>query len=137
MSSLERSCSAAGGLDGVDVADEVGYGYVGRGELFDVAIGAGKLGDGRGVSAVGDESAAALAEGMVGVVADFAAGDVGGVLVEQCGERAEDAALGLAAEAEQDEVLPGEHGVDDLRDDGVFIADDAGEDGSRACGDGR
>jgi hypothetical protein len=30
--------AAARGLDGVDVADQVGYGDVGRGELFDVAV---------------------------------------------------------------------------------------------------
>ena len=49
------------------------------------------------------------------------------LLVEQRGEGAQDAALGLAAQAEQDEVLPRENGVDDLRNDGVFVADDAGE----------
>ena len=119
--------AAARGLDGVEVADEVGHGDVGRGELFDVAVVAADPGDGGGVAALGDEVAAALAERVVGVVANFAAGDVGHVFVEQRGERAEDAALGLAAQAEQDEVLPGENGVDDLRDDRVFVADDAGE----------
>ena len=49
--------------------------------------------------------------------------------VEQGGEGAEDARLGLAAEAEEDEVVLGEDGVDDLGDDGVFVADDAGEEG--------
>src|SRR5580698_4177480 len=51
------------------------------------------------------------------------------MLIEQRGERAQDAALGLPAKSEQDEVLPGENCVDDLRDDGVLVADDAGEDG--------
>ena len=49
--------------------------------------------------------------------------------VEQGGEGAEDARLGLAAEAEQDEVVAGEDGVDELGDDGVVVADDAGEEG--------
>ena len=80
-------------------------------------------------AALGDQVAAALAERIVGVVANFAAGNVGHLLVEQGCERAQDAALGLAAQAEQDEVLPGKNGVDDLRDDRVFIADDAGEEG--------
>ncbi len=35
----------------------------------------------------------------------------------------------LAAEAEKDEVMAGEDGVNDLRDDGVVVADDAGEEG--------
>jgi len=120
---------AAGGFDGIEVADEVGYGDVGSGELFDIAVGAGDVGDGGRVAAFGDEFAAALAYRVVGVVADFTAGDVGETLVEQAGEGAEDAAFGLAAKAEEDEVLLGEDGVDDLRDYGVFIADDAGENG--------
>jgi hypothetical protein len=49
--------------------------------------------------------------------------------VEQGGEGAEDAGLGLAAEAEEDEVVAREDGVDDLGDDGIVIADDAGEEG--------
>jgi len=49
--------------------------------------------------------------------------------VEERGEGAEDARLGLSAEAEEDEVVAGEDGVDDLGDDGVVVADDAGEEG--------
>ncbi len=118
---------AARSLDGVDIADEVGDGDVGRGELFNVALVAAEIGDGSGVSALGNEVAAALAERHVRIVADLAAGDVGHLLVEQRGERAQDAALGLAAQPEQDEVLFRKDGVDDLRDDRVFVADDAGK----------
>ena len=42
-------------------------------------------------------------------------------------ERAQDAALRLAAQAEQDEVVPRQHRVDELRNDGVVVADDAGK----------
>ena len=120
---------AARGLDGVDVADEVGYGDVGRGELFDVAVVGREPGDGGVVAERGDEVAAEFGDGGVGVVAELGAGDVGGVGVEQRGERAEDARLGLTAEAEEDEVVAREDGVDDLGDDGVVEADDAGEEG--------
>ena len=41
---------AARRLDGVDIADHVGDGHVGRGQLFHVAMVAGEPGDGRGVS---------------------------------------------------------------------------------------
>ena len=68
-----------------------------------------------------------LHSGTIGIVANLAAGDVGQLLVEQRGERAQDAALGLAAQAEQDEVLLRQDGVHDLRNDGVFVADDAGK----------
>ena len=43
------------------------------------------------------------------------------------GELAQDAALGLTPKAQQDEVVPGQQRVDDLGEDGVLIADDAGE----------
>ena len=82
-----------------------------------------------------------LRDGGVGVVADLGAGDVGAVRVEQRGEGAEDARFGLAAEAEEDEVVAREDGVDDLGDDRVFVADDAGEErglvlrGRRELGD--
>ncbi len=42
--------AGACGLDGIDVADEVGYGDVRGGELFDVAIVGGEPGDGRVVA---------------------------------------------------------------------------------------
>ena len=51
-------------------------------------------------------------------------GDCG---IEQRGQRAQNAGFGLAAQAEQNEVMAREHGVHDLRDDRIFIADDAGE----------
>jgi len=42
-------------------------------------------------------------------------------------EAAKDAALRLAAQTEQDEIVTGEERVDDLRNDGVFVAVDAGK----------
>ena len=66
------------------------------------------------------------------IVVNLAAGHDGRSLVEQAGERAQDAALGLAAQAEQDEIVARQHRVDDLRDDRVVVADDAGEE--RAAG---
>ena len=119
--------AAAGRLDGVEIADQIGNRDVGRGQLFDVALVAAKLGDRRGVAALRDQVAAALAERPIGIVANLAAGDVGHLLVEQGGERAQDAALRLSAKAEQDEVLPRENGVHDLRNHRVFKADDAGK----------
>jgi hypothetical protein len=92
-----------------------------------VSVGGGEPCDGGGLFHLGDEVFAAAAERVVGIVADFAAGDVGHLGVEQRGKRAQNAALGLAAETEQDEVVAGEDGMDDLRDDGVFVTQDAGE----------
>ena len=58
---------------------------------------------------------------------DLAAGHDRNLLVEQIDEAAQDAALRLAAQAEQDEVVARQDRVDELRDDRLVVADDAGE----------
>src|SRR6185437_3597363 len=83
--------AGARGLDGIDIADEVGDGDVRRGELFDVALDGRHPGDGRVVAERGDEVAGELAQRSVGVVAQLGAGDVGRAGVEQRGESAQDA----------------------------------------------
>ncbi len=116
---------AAGGLDGIDVAHEIGYGDVGRGELFDEAVFGPEPGDWRGFSVACDEVVRELADRGVGVVASLGAGNIWHVWIEQRRECAEDPRLGLSTETEEDEVVAREDGVDDLGDDGVFVADDA------------
>ena len=120
--------AGARGLDGIEIADQVGDRDIGRGELFDVALVARHPRDGRSVAALGDQVARVLRDGPVGIVANLRSGNIGRNGIEQFGQCAQDAALGLAAQAEQDEVLAREDGVDDLRHDGVVKADDAGED---------
>ena len=58
---------------------------------------------------------------------NLAAGDDRNRLVEEVDERPQNPALGLPAQTEQDEIVPGEHRVDDLRHHRVVEADDAGE----------
>ncbi len=77
---------AARRLDGVEVADHVGDGDVGRGELLDVAILALEPGNRRGITALGDEVAAELADRAEGIVIDLAAGDDRDGGVEQLDE---------------------------------------------------
>src|SRR5712692_7451865 len=119
--------SAAGRPDGIDIADNVGHGHVGSGKFFDEAIVAGHPGDGSVVAVGGDFFAAGAADGLEWIVVDFAAGDDGHFRIEQVDEAAENAALGLAAEAEKNEIVAREQGIDDLRDNGVFVAVDAGK----------
>src|SRR5207244_4901330 len=57
------------------------------------------------------------------IVVDLAPGDDRHPLVEQLGERADHAGLGLTALAEEDHVVPGDEGVLELREDSVFVAD--------------
>src|ERR1017187_6127600 len=74
-------------------------------------------------------TAMAPAECVVGVVVDLAAGDRRDGIVEEGAEASEQAGLGLAALAEEDEVLAGEDGVLELRDDRFLVAEDALEEG--------
>src|SRR5436305_14070818 len=120
--------TAARGLYRVNVADDVGDGHVGRGEFFDEARVALDPGDGRVVALALDGLTTVGGDGAERVVVDFGACDDGYRRVEQCDELTYDAALGLPAQAQKDDVVAREHGVDYLRDDGLVVADDAGED---------
>src|SRR6266404_1227329 len=119
--------AAARGADRIDVADDVGHGDIGRGEFFDETIFAGHPGDGRIIAFGGNSFAAGAADGLEGIIIDFAAGDDGHFGIEEIDESTQDTAFGLAAEAEKNEIVAGEQSVDDLRDDGVFVAVDAGK----------
>ena len=74
-----------------------------------------------------DQVAGVPADRGVRIVVDLAAGDDRHPLVEQAGERADDARLGLAALAEEDDVVTGEQCVLQLRHDRVLVAEHAVE----------
>ena len=58
---------------------------------------------------------------------DLAALDVGQRRVEQRGQRPQDAALRLPAQAQQDEVVPRQDGIHELRHHGVVVTNNARE----------
>ena len=60
---------------------------------------------------------------------NLAAGDDRDLLVEQIDHAAEDAALRLTAKTEQNEVVPRQDGIDQLRHDRLVVADDPREQG--------
>ncbi len=97
--------AAARRFDRVDVADHVGDGDIGSGQLLDVAGLGGKVGDVRAVALLGDQIAAAPADGLIWIVMDLTPGDVRSGFVEQPREHANEAGLGLAAESQQDEIM--------------------------------
>ena len=74
-----------------------------------------------------DPRAAPGADRVERVVVDLAPRHHRDPLVEQRDERAQQPRLGLAAQTEQDEVVLRQQRVHQLRDDGVVVADDAGE----------
>ncbi len=116
-----------GRLDGIDVAQHVGDGHVGRCELLDVSRLARHPGDRHVVPVARDALPARSADRCERIVVDLAAWDDRHPLVEQIDQSAEDPALRLSAKAEQDEVMTREDGIDELRDDGFAISNDAGE----------
>src|SRR5262249_9924549 len=81
----------------------------------------------RRVTALGEACAARRADRGQRIVVDLAAGEHGHRLVEQAREQPRNASLGLTALAEQHDVLAAEDRVLDLRDDGLVVADDTGQ----------
>jgi hypothetical protein len=124
---VRQDVTAARGLDRVDIADDVGDRDVRRGQLLDEARIAADPRDGRVIAVLLDQQAAMLGNGAKRVVVDLAAGQDRDFVVEQVHELANDAALGLAAQPEEDEVLPREQRVHDARHHGILVADDPGE----------
>jgi len=97
---------AARGFDGINVANQISDGHVRRGQLFHVAIVGRQVGDGCVVTFAGNQVAAAFTDRFVRIVANLAAGNIWQLRVEQSGKGAQNAALGLSAQAEQNKVMP-------------------------------
>ncbi len=88
--------AAAGGLDGVDVADHVGDGDIRRGQFFDIAMVGRKPGDGSFPGLLRNQVPAPAADGPIRVVVNLAASHVGHGGIEQRGQQAHQARLGLS-----------------------------------------
>ncbi len=127
MRQFVREVAPLGHLDRVHFADQIGDGDVRRRQLLTVARVARNPMDWRVVALLGHAGWQALQMGSNGSSLISQPTMAGIFLVEQVHQAARDACLGLAALAEQDDILPGEDGVLNLRDDGLLIADDAGE----------
>ena len=125
---VRKQVPAAGRLDRVHVPDDVGDGHVGRGQFFHVALVPREPGDGRTVSLFFQQEPPVFGDGLERVVVDLATGEHGNFFVQQRHQRAENTALRLAAQSQQDEVVARQHGVDHLGDHRLFKTDDAGKD---------
>jgi hypothetical protein len=119
--------SAARRLDRVDVADQVGDRDIGRGELLDESVVPPDPRDRRVVACLVDDLASVLRDRCERVVIDLTAGDDRHRFVEQRRQRAQDARLRLAAQPEQDEVVPREDRVHDLRHYRILVSQHARE----------
>ena len=114
-------------LDRVDLADQVGDRRIGGGELLTESIAAMHPRNRRVVTHLLDQVTGVLGDRLIRVVVDLAPGDDRHPLVEQIGERADHAGLGLTALTEEDHVVTGEQRVLELRHHGVLVAEDTVE----------
>ena len=115
-----------GSLDGIQIADHVRDGHIRRCELLYVASGAGTPRHGHPTPS--DRARATICTYRRDwIVVNLTTRDNGHLLVEQPGHRPEQPALCLAAKTQQDEIVTGQDGVDDLRDNRFIVTDDARE----------
>ena len=124
---LVGQVATLGHLDGVDLADQVGDRGVGRRQLLAEAVLAVDPVDPGVLAVLGHQVPGVLRDRVVGVVVDLRTGDDRHPLVEQVHERADQAGLGLAPLAQEDDVVAGQEGVLELGDDRVLIAQHARE----------
>ena len=114
-------------LDGIDVPDHVGDGHVRCGQFLHITKLPGKKSHRRGIAFLCQQQVAGPADGRIGIVVDFTPCQYGQLLIEQAGEGPQDAALGLPAQPQQDEVVTREDGVDNLRNHRIVVSDDPGK----------
>ena len=107
---------AGGGLDGVNVSNQVGDCDVRGGELFAVALLTADPLDGSLIPFCRDGLPALSAHRVERIIVHLRPRDNGDLLIQQPHEAAQDPRLGLAAQSEQDEVMMGQEGVHKPRD---------------------
>ena len=129
---LVAEVTALGDLDRVDLTDEIGDRRVGCGQLLAVALRAVDPDDRGGLPELVDQVDGEARHGVVGVVVDLGAFDDGEPLVEQADQGTDDTGLGLAALAEEYEVVSGQDRVLELGHHGLFETEDTGDE--RAVG---
>ena len=122
---IAQQVTAFGGFDRIDVTDDVRNGDVGSRKLFDKARVATDPVERHRIAVLRQHLSPVSGDWPERIVVDFRAGDDRDALVEQIGEQADDAALCLSAQPEQDDVMPRENRIDQLRDNGVLVTDNA------------
>ena len=106
-----------GHAHGVHVTDQVGHGGVRGGQLLHVPIGAVPPGNGKGVTLVRCAAQGFSGDGIERVLIELRALDHRTPLVEQSGQGTQQAGLSLASLTQQHDVMAGNQGPLELRDD--------------------
>src|SRR5579884_170271 len=119
--------AAFGNAHGINLAHQVRDGDIGRRQLLAIAAITRQPGNLYIVSTFLYLIAASLTDRLVGIIVDLATGNDRHFLIQQADKRARHAGLCLPALAQENDVLARENGVFNLRNNGLFIADNAGE----------
>jgi len=114
-------------FDGVHVAEDVCNRDVRRGEFFHEARVARQPCDWCGVAAIGNQVPAGTAQRREWIVVNLASGNVGNFHVQEINQAAQDAALGLASQTQEDEIMTPQNRIGDLRQNGILISMNAGK----------
>src|SRR3954466_15549619 len=93
-------------LDRIDVANQVSDGYIRRCKFFYVTVFCLQKSNRRAVAIFFNQFAAAAANRIVRIVVDLASGNVRKLAVQQSGQLAQNAALGLSAQTEKNKIVP-------------------------------
>ncbi len=115
------------GANRVNVAENVGDRNVGSSKFLDVTLVARQPGNGRIVALGSQAFAASAANGSQRMVVDFAPCDHRNFRVQKLHQAAQDTAFGLATQSKENEIVAGQQGVHDLRNDAVVVSMHAGK----------
>ena len=108
---------------GIHLTDEIGDRRVRGGQFLAVPVAAVDPRHRQVVSRFGQQILGEAGDRLSGVVVDLGVGHDGEPFVEEPDQRPDDAGLGLATLPQQDDVVPGQKGVLQLRQDAVFEAE--------------
>src|SRR5262249_24329800 len=124
---ITQKMPALRGFNRIYVTDDIGYGYVGRCQLFHEARVAIDPFDVCFIPVELERLAAIGRDRFEWIVVDFRTGNYWDPLVQQIGELTNDAALCLTAKTEKNDVMSRENSVDQLRDNCLVITGNAGK----------
>ena len=114
-------------LDRIDVAEQIGDRDIRRRQFLVITLLTREPVDGGVVALLFDHAQARHRDRCQRVVIQLRATDHGNGVIEELGDRTQKAGLRLAAQAEKDHVVTGEHGVDEAGDDRAVVAQNAGK----------
>src|SRR6266516_5216568 len=121
--------SAPRRFDRINVADEICDSYIWGRQFFHVTLFRREIRDRRALATLRNQIAAAAANRRIGIIVNLASGDVWHLRIKQSCQRTKHAALRLSAQSQKNEIVPRENGVNDLRNDGVFVDNNSAKNG--------